>query len=314
MPVLVNTNSSTVENSDTRTPLTLSWYSVADSPAFQFSSGFYADGFHYIQHTYDAIWRYNVKEKRYEKLGTGNFTLHGNYSKLILDEENDKVYSITCDETRLIYVYVADNGIKGKGIEKPGFSSRYYLLNGFRLGQFYPIVWKSKIYTFGGTYNGGITNVVYEIDPTDNKFTWSQYSTIPISVRYPNVTFDGVENVYITGGSTTTSLTQNIKMIKFNLSTKESSYISTLSYHGRVSTGFGGYLNYVGKGKIHYHGGQGTALREIFYIDKNKWVRLEDGMTSAFAAGIYDPSEDSVHVHGGHINTSWNTYHTIYKM
>lgn len=310
MPVLVNTNSPTSEGSvPIKTPLTLSWYAAPDSPAFTFSSGFAADGFHYIQHTNDAIWRYDVKEKKYERLGTGNFTLHGNYSKLIWDEENDKVYSMTCDETRLIYVYVADNGVKGKGIEKPGFSSRYYLLNGFRLGQFYPIVWKSKIYTFGGIYNGGITNVVYEIDPTNNKFTWSQYSTLPISVRYPNVTFDGVENVYTTSGSTTISENLSNKFIKFNLRTKES---TELPGPGHGFSGFGGYLNYVGNGKIHYAGG-GTAFREMFYVDKNRWVRLEDSTTSKFAAGIYDPSEDSVHVHGGHIGR-WDTYHHVHKM
>ena len=308
MPVLVNTNSSTSKDSDLRTPLTLNWYAAPDSPAFNFSSGVFLNGNHYIQHGVDNLWKYHVKEKRYERLNTGGFGLHGNYSKLVVDIPNNTAYSITCDESKLIYVYVLSGGLGN--IETYGGFNKWFLVSGFRLGQFYPIVWNSKIYTFGGFINNACTERVYEIDPTNNKFTYVQYSTLPVPLRYPNVSFDGEENVYITGGSTTGSTNFSDKFIRFNLRTKESVELPK-PRHG--ATGFGGYLNYVGKGKIHYACGQNTSLREMFYIEENKWVWLENGFSTCFAANIYDPNEDAVHVHGGHTG-SWNTYHTVYKM
>nr|DAV46317.1 MAG TPA: Kelch repeat [Caudoviricetes sp.] len=308
MPAIVNTVQKGGDG-DLKSSLRLTWYSSPpDSPAFQYSSGIFLNGNHYIQHTTDNIWKYHVKDKRYERLNTGGFGLHGNYSKLVIDLPNNTAYSITGDESKLIYVYVLSGGLSN--IETYGGFNKWYLLNGFRLGQFYPIVWNSKIYTFGGTFNGGVTSTVYEIDPTDNKFTWSQYSTLPVPLRYPNVTFDGVENVYITCGSINTGTAFSDKFIRFNIRTKES---VDLPKPGHGATGFGGYLNYVGKGRIHYACGQGTPYREMFYIEENKWVRLENGFISCFAASIYDPTEDAVHVHGGHTGT-WNTYHTVYKM
>ena len=204
-------------------------------------------------------------------------------------------------------MYVLNGGLNNIGTY--GGFNKWYLVNGFRLGQFYPIVWNSKIYTFGGTTTTSPTNVIYVIDPNDN-FRASQYSTIPVPLRYPNVTFDGEENVYITGGALNVGTNFSDKFIRFNLRTKES---VELPKPGHGATGFGGYLNYVGKGRIHYACGQNTAYREMFYINKNKWVRLEDGHPTCFAASIYDPNEDSVHTHGGYIG-GWNTYHNVYKM
>ena len=304
MSVLVNTNSPS-EISDPKTPLTLNWYTTTNSPAFSYSSGIFLNGNHYIQHGADNIWKYHVKDKRYERLNTGGFILHGNYSKLVVDPVKNIAYSITCEENRHIYVYDSEVG----NIEVYGGFNKTHIVNNFRIGQFYPIVWNSKIYTFGGTTTTSPTNVIYVIDPSDN-FRASQYSTLPVPLRYPNVTFDGVENVYITCGALNVGTNFSDKFIRFNLRTKES---VELPKPGHGATGFGGYLNYVGKGKIHYACGQNTAYREIFYIEKNKWVRLEDGHPTCFAASIYDPNEDSVHTHGGNIG-GWNTYHNVYKM
>lgn len=308
MAAIVNVNTSNGGNTELKSPLSLTWYAAPESPAFNFSSGVFLNGNHYIQHGVDNLWKYHVKEKRYERLNTGSFVLHGNYSKLVIDLPNNTAYSITGDESKLIYVYVLNGGLNN--IETYGGFNKWFLVSGFRLGQFYPVVWNSKIYTFGGTFNGGVTSAVYEIDPTDNKFIWSQYSTLPVPLRYPNVTFDGVENVYITCGSINTETSFSDKFIRFNLRTKESVELPK-PLHG--ATGFGGYLNYVGKGRIHYACGQNTSYREMFYIEKNKWVWLENGFSGCFAANIYDPTEDTVHVHGGYIGT-WNTYHIVYKM
>lgn len=305
MSVLVNTNSP-AEISDPKTPLTLNWYTTTNSPAFTYSSGIFLNGNHYIQHGADNLWKYHVKDKRYERLNTGGFGLHGNYSKLIIDVQNDSAYSISCDESRFVYMYFLSGGLSN--IEVPGKFASAALLDGFRLGQFYPVVWNSKIYTFGGTTNTSPTNVVYEIDP--KTMTFLSYSTLPVPLRYPNVTFDGEENVYITCGALNVGTNFSDKFIRFNLRTKES---TELPKPGHGATGFGGYLNYVGKGRIHYTCGQNTAYREMFYIEKNKWVRLEDGHPTCFAASIYDPNEDSVHTHGGYIG-GWNIYHNVYKM
>lgn len=312
MSVYVNTSNGGSNEVELDNPLRFNYHCYNDSPIFTYSTGFSYNGFHYIEHSNYNLYKYNLKDKTYTILNTGKYGNLRAYSKLLKDDSTGKGYNVCGDNSLTAYIYV----FPLNRIDEREVHGTSYLVNGggWILGQYYPVIYNSKIYTFGGILgNNSISSTIFEIDLSTTHFTGRSYAVLPIALRYPNGTFDGVETVYITGGSTSLGNSFSDKFFKFNLRTKEYKELPT---PGHGASGFGGYLNYIGNGKIFYAYGQGPKPNycEIFYIEENKWVRTNDGFSSSFAANIYEPTEDAVHIHGGYINGGWNNYHIVHKI